>query len=118
MPINATDNQLTQLQAKANELVGQIFYGTLLREFRESSETPFLSGTPGGTTFLRQLDQEIISRLSKRQCSPLADTLVKQLQNKAQARYALETSLRQVNSSDSERMSRGTKSASLIEGVV
>lgn len=116
MQINAADNQMASLQAKANELVGQVFFGTLLREFRESSEMPFLSGTPGGTAFLRQLDQELITRLSRRQPSPLADALVKQLQSKAQARYAVEASLHEA-AETGRMMSDATDSDYMTAGV-
>lgn len=109
---------MMQLQAKANELVAQVFYGTLLREFRESSEMPFLSGTPGGTTFLRQLDQEIVSRLGQRRHSPLADALVKQLQGKAQARRALETSLREAAQPVNETPSAFAGQAPAGQGVI
>ena len=71
-----TDPELVQ---KANQFVNQIFWGTLLREFRDAHKNPILDNGPGSQTFIRQLDQLMIERISQRGKSPLTDALLKQL---------------------------------------
>jgi len=68
-----------ELVQKANQFVNQIFWGTLLREFRDAHKNPILDNGPGSQTFVRQLDQMIIERISQRGKSPLTDALLKQL---------------------------------------
>jgi len=66
MTITAVDNNRnTQLVQKANEFVNQVFFGTLLREFRESQQPTLLDRGLGSSAFIRQLDQELISRISQ-----------------------------------------------------
>ena len=72
----ANTNPLIQ---KANELVNTVFWGTMLREFREASETTMFDGGSAGATFTRQLDLELIKRISERGSSPIADMLAKKL---------------------------------------
>jgi len=65
-----------ELIQNANLVYNQIFWGTLLREFRETSEPTVLDGGRGGAIFTRQLDQEIIRRMSLRgETTPLAKWL-------------------------------------------
>jgi len=51
--------------AAVNEVVGQVFFGTLMREFRSSQdvENP-LSGGRAGATFTGALDQLLLQRLA------------------------------------------------------
>lgn len=70
--------QLSLVQA-ANEFVNQVFYGPLLREMRDSSQNPYFGNGPGGTTFMRQLDMEMLRRMSSDKPSALAQSLLKQL---------------------------------------
>ncbi|MBN2376817.1 MAG: hypothetical protein JXD22_10465 [Sedimentisphaerales bacterium] len=75
-PARETDPELVQ---KANQFVNQIFWGTLLREFREANKNPIFDNSPGSQTFVRQLDQMMIERISQRGKSPLTDALLKQV---------------------------------------
>jgi len=75
-PVRETDPELVQ---KANQFVNQIFWGTLLREFRDAHKNPIFDNGPGSQTFVRQLDQMMIERISQRGKSPLTDALLKQL---------------------------------------
>lgn len=68
-----------ELQALANRFVNQTFYGTLLRNLRESSQGTVMDSGPGSMTFIRQLDQELIKRISERGDSPVAAALVRKL---------------------------------------
>ena len=74
--VRQTDPELVQ---KANQFVNQIFWGTLLREFRDAHKNPIFDNGPGSQTFVRQLDQMMIERISQRGKSPLTDALLKQL---------------------------------------
>ena len=73
------NNYNVQLAQRANEVVNQVFYGTLLREFRQAQTSTIFDKGPGGQTFIRQLDMELIKRISQGGRSPLTDALVKQL---------------------------------------
>lgn len=78
--MNATTNiTQPQLAQKANEVVNQLFWGTMLREFRNASSGTILDSGPGSDTFARQLDQELIKRISSTIVTPWAEPLVKQL---------------------------------------
>lgn len=63
----------------ANEFVNQAFYGPLLRELRESQNNPYFDNGPGGKTFLRQLDMELVRRMSGNKPSAIAESLLRQL---------------------------------------
>ena len=69
----------TTLVQKANEFVNQVFYGTLLREFREAEEGTIFDNGPGAKTFIRQLDMELIKRMSGRKASGIAEAVARQL---------------------------------------
>lgn len=70
--------QQPDLRKLASEFVNHVFYGSLLREFRDSQQSTILDGGPGGSTFMRQLDMELIGRISKRGDAPLVDALLRQ----------------------------------------
>ena len=85
MSINAINNsgavdKHALLQEKAAELVSNVFYGTLMKEFRASSQDSLFSGGFGGQAFQQQLDNVYIDHLSKQTNNPIADSLVKQLE--------------------------------------
>ena len=67
------------LKTLANQVVNEVFYGTLMREFRNAQTPAFFDQGPGATTFIRQLDSELLSRISQRGESPLAKALIRQL---------------------------------------
>ena len=64
---------------KANQVVNQIFWGTLLREFRASQKNTILDKGIGSSVFMQQLDQELIKRISQRGKTSLTEVLLKQL---------------------------------------
>ena len=74
--------QKSQLRKLASEFVNHVFYGSLLREFRDSQQSTILDGGPGGSTFMRQLDMELIGRISKRGDAPMVDALLRQWDKK------------------------------------
>ena len=89
MSINAIVNQICrpgqcdkQLSQAASEFVNNVFYGTLLRQFREAQEPGIFDGGRGGKIFERQLDMELIKRISQRGDAPMADAVIKQLSRK------------------------------------
>lgn len=67
------------LKTLANQVVNEVFYGTLMREFRNAQTPALFDQGPGATTFIRQLDSELLSRISQRGESPLAKALIRQL---------------------------------------
>ena len=73
------NNNAVQLSQLSNEFVNQVFWGTMLREFRESSSGTLLDGGPGGSAFIRQLDAELIKRISERSDNSLSQALLRQL---------------------------------------
>jgi len=73
------DGRDTKLRELASEFVNQIFFGTLLREFREGQDNAIFGNGPGGTTFVNQLDNVLIERMSKRGGGPLVDAVMKQI---------------------------------------
>jgi len=77
--IGPVTSQHSEMQALANQFVNQTFYGALLREMRESSQGTVLDSGPGNTAFMRQLDQELVKRISERGDSPIATALCRQL---------------------------------------
>ena len=80
-----TENNQQQLARKANQFVNQVFYGSLLREFREAQQPTIFDNGPGGMTFMRQLDMELIKRISGRGDSPIAQAIVRKLSRHLQA---------------------------------
>ena len=78
--INATTNIIQpKLAQAANEFVNQLFWGTMLREFRNASSGTILDNGPGSDTFARQLDQALIKKISSANILPWAEPLAKQL---------------------------------------
>ncbi|MCH9023607.1 MAG: hypothetical protein IID32_12725 [Planctomycetes bacterium] len=69
-----------KLIGAANEFVNNVFYGTMMREFRRSQGEGLFGNTPGGKIFMEQLDTELIRRMNNdKRVSPLAQALVDQL---------------------------------------
>ncbi|MCK4629004.1 MAG: hypothetical protein KAT56_08365 [Sedimentisphaerales bacterium] len=79
----AGDKSSATLKTLANQVVNEVFYGTLMREFRNAQTPALFDQGPGATTFIRQLDSELISRISQRGDSPLAKALIRQLGGQA-----------------------------------
>ena len=76
------DQQALKLKKLTNQFVNQVFYGTLLREFRNAQQPTILDGGFGASAFTRQLDIHLIERLSQQGDSPVAQALRKQLEDK------------------------------------
>jgi len=74
-----TTNSNTQLRQQVSEVVNNVFYGTLLRQLRDSQNSGIFDKGPGGTTFIRQLDSELIKRISQRGDAPLVDTIMEKI---------------------------------------
>ncbi len=70
----------TQLAQAANEFVNQVFYGPMMKSFRESQNNPYFGNGPGGKTFVNQLDMELLSRMSAGKPTPIAQALIDQLE--------------------------------------
>ena len=75
-----------KLIAAANEFVNNVYYGTLMREFRRSQGEGLFGNTPGGKIFQEQLDAELIKRMGSRdRVSPLAKMLVERFTRNSSA---------------------------------
>jgi len=90
MNINAFNNTNPELVLKANEFVNNVFYGTLLREFRNARPQGLMNQGPGAGTFTRQLDQELIKRISSRGDSPIAQALIRQMTGSSEIKKELD----------------------------
>ena len=71
-------NPSTLAQA-ANQVVNQVFWGSMMREFRAAHQDPILGSCPGAGIFVQQLDQVILDRMNARGDSPLVKGLLRQL---------------------------------------
>lgn len=89
MSNNVPDAGLTPLRQKASELVNNVFYGTLLRQFRDAQEPVLFGHGPGGDAFARQMDMELIKRISQRGDAPLVDAIMKQITGDSKAEQTL-----------------------------
>jgi len=83
MRASAASNYDPRVVELANRFINQAFYGPLLREFREAHSSPLLNGGSGGEAFRRQLDQELIDRMSGRDLSPLTRAVLRQMGSSA-----------------------------------
>ena len=71
-----------QLTKQAQKLVGQTFYGTLMKQMHNSPfKSQTMSGGRGGEAFAPLMDQHLIDRMSARAGGKkLIDTIVKHLE--------------------------------------
>ena len=83
MVTSVASNHNSVLAQKADEFVNQVFYGALLREFRQAQRPTIFDQGPGANTFIRQLDMELIKRMSSSGGSPLARMLCDHLDSRA-----------------------------------
>ena len=67
------------VREKAAEVVSNVFYGTLMKEFRASTEDSMFSGGFAGQAFQQQLDNMYVSEISKQVNNPIVDAMVRQL---------------------------------------
>jgi len=62
---NATAEERDKLQNKIQELVGQVFFGTILKEMRsEMDSSNPMNGGKAGQTYMAQLDQYLIEKMA------------------------------------------------------
>ena len=81
--IEATANiNNSELAFRANEFINHVFWGSMLREFRNSRSTTIFDDGLGHDTFIRQLDAELIKRMNDSSRLGLADALIRQLGNR------------------------------------
>lgn len=74
------------LRTAADELVGEVFYGTLLRQMRDSSlKGKYGHGGRGEEIFQGQLDSVLASRAGRAGGSQLADAIVDRFERNAEA---------------------------------
>ena len=91
----ARDQARKSLRTAANELVGEVFYGTLLRQMRQSPlKGKYGHGGRGEEVFQAQLDTELASRAGKASGASIADAVVDRFERNAEAAAAYRTELR------------------------
>jgi hypothetical protein len=79
-----------RLRSSAKELVGQVFYGTLLRQMRSSSlKGAYGHGGRGEEVFAAQLDEVIAARAGRARRNNLTDAIVERYASRAEAAHAL-----------------------------
>ncbi len=103
----ATHAARSELRTAANEVVGQVFYGTLLRQVRsESLKGAYGHGGRGEEVFQAQLDQHLSEQMGKARTTDLADAIVARFERKA---AALEAYRRQMTAEQSPQTLADTK---------
>ena len=75
----AINNASPELIRAANEFVNNVFYGTLLRRFRDAQQPTIFDSGPGGGPFQRMLDTEFVKRISQQGISPVDKQLIRHL---------------------------------------
>jgi len=69
----------SELRKRAEQLVSQTFFGTLLKQMRDSPfKSEMFSGGRGGQAFNQLFDQQIADRISKDAGGKLVDSLIRQ----------------------------------------
>ena len=77
-----------ELQKQANNLVGQTFFGTLLKQMRDSPfKSDLFSGGRGGQAFSEMFDQTLAMRMSQRSGQKLTRPIVKKFKAAAADAY-------------------------------
>ena len=77
-PAAITQNR--QLRQKVDQWVGQVFFGTLMKQVRESPfKSELFSGGRGGGAFQQMLDGVLIERSSHNLGGRLSDSIVRKL---------------------------------------
>ena len=69
----------SELARRANEFINQAFWGSMLREFRNTRPSTIFDNGLGHDTFIRHLDAELIKRMGDSSQLGLADALIRQL---------------------------------------
>lgn len=92
----AAPTQTQQLRQKVDQWVGQVFFGTLMKQVRESPfKSEMFSGGRGGGAFQQMLDGILVERGSRDLGGQLTDAIVRKLdKNSVRAtRYESDTQL-------------------------
>lgn len=85
-------NRATALRRSTGEFVGDIFYGTLLREMQQSKfKTKYLSGGRAEEAFRGQLSMEIAKRIGRSGNDPVARRLFESISKRLGVTNAAET---------------------------
>ena len=85
MRIRPPEPAAGKLRAVADELVGTVFYGTLLRQMRASSlKGAYGHGGRGEEIFQAQLDQVFAQEAGRSRSTTLTDAIVKRLERQAE----------------------------------
>jgi hypothetical protein len=75
-----TSTQTQQLRQKVDQWVGQVFFGTLMKQVRESPfKSEIFSGGRGGGAFQQMLDGILVERGSRDLGGQLTDAIVRKL---------------------------------------
>jgi len=71
--------KFNKLREAANEVVNKMFFGEMLKSFRQSQDNPYFGNGSGNKVFVEKLDSEMITAMSKNNRNGMADSLLKQL---------------------------------------
>ncbi len=76
--LNEQEGKEAKLREKVGEFVGNVFYGTLMKEIQESStKSEYLRGGRGEDIFRGQLNMELARRMGQAPDDPIANRLFK-----------------------------------------
>ena len=74
-------HQSVELRRRAGEFVGNVFYGTLIRQMQQSkTKGPFLHGGRGEEVFQAQLGMELAKRMGRSPNDPVANKVYQAMQ--------------------------------------
>lgn len=107
-------NSNPELVSAANEFVNNVFYGTLLRQFRDAQKPTILDSGSGGSAFRRMLDGELIKRMSRRGTSSVAMPLVRYLSKNQNRTAALTKAGAELDPATPSAPRRGTRGLSHV----
>ncbi len=76
MPQRAASSNRDEMREKVGDLVGNIFYGTLLRQMQESKlKGEYLHGGRGEEVFRAQLGMELAKRMGQSPTDPMSNMI-------------------------------------------
>ncbi len=92
--LSKADSQHQQLVTQTRKWVAQTFYGTVLKQMRNSPfKDKMFSGGRGGEAFGTMLDQKMAEQMSKSSGSKLVNSIVKKIES-GQARSVRKPSMK------------------------
>jgi Rod binding domain-containing protein len=104
-PVNAgpTQSQDAQLEAQAKQLVSQTFFGTMLKQMRDSPfKSDLFEGGRGGQAFSSLYDQRLVEQMSRGAGKKLVDSIVKRFKQ-AKGAYAKQPNRSAADARSSDR---------------